>query len=155
MAARAQPMRIHFVGLLRWIVPVGLAIGLAGVYPTWRLGGPAALTAKLWAGGIVLVAVMLSGLLVVFSGMAGPQQVVVAFMGSGLIRMLLSVGLGLLLVWKAALPPVPLFVWLAIFYLAFFAAEGAWVARALRRHTAEPSLGEILAAGPMTQMDIE
>jgi len=155
MPARAEPMQIRFVDLLKWVVPIALSVGLAGAYPTWRAGGPAAMSAQAAAGGIVLSAVLLSGGLVAFAGLAGPGQVTMAFLVSGMLRTLVSVGLGLLLVWKTDIPAVPLLVWLAVFYLAMFLAEGAWVVRALRRYSAEPSLREVMRPRPMTPMDIE
>jgi len=155
MKGQVQPMPIRFISLVRWVVPMGLLVGLAGAYPTWRLGGRDALLAEAWAGGIVLSAVLLSALLVAFSATAGPSYATLAFVMSGLGRMIWSVALGMLVVWKGGLPATPLFVWLAGFYFAMLPAEGAWLARALRRCSAEPTLEEVLRSEGLTQMDIE
>ncbi|HUS91835.1 MAG TPA: hypothetical protein VM695_08295 [Phycisphaerae bacterium] len=155
MPPRAQPMRIRLSDLLKWVAPTALAVGLAGAYPTWLLGGGPALCAQACAGAIVLAAVMVSSLLVAFSAWAGPSQVTTTFIASGLLRVAMCVGPGAVLLWKDLLPPTPLLVWLAVFYLALFVAEGAWVARALREHTAHPSLDELMRPRAMTRMDIE
>lgn len=140
---RARRMEISLAALLGWVVPFGLAAGLIGAVPTYLAGGTDALLSELAAGAIVLTAVAFSGMIVTTSAWSGPAKASMAFLASGLVRLGASVLLGLLVQGWLGVPAAALFVWLGVFYLAMFLAEGVWLVRALRRDADRLSLGEI------------
>jgi hypothetical protein len=140
---RARRMEISFAAMLAWVVPFGLAAGLIGAAPTYLAGGADALRAELAAGAIVMAAVALSGMIVTASAWSGPAKASMAFLASGLLRLGVSVALGLLVQRWLGVPAAALFVWLGVFYLAMFLAESLWLTRALRRDADRLSLGEV------------
>ena len=137
------PMRIGLGGLLGWLVPVGVATGLVGAWPTWHLAGQTGLVSLGLAGGIVLAAVFFSALVVIGLAYTGPSRAAVGFVVSGLLRLAGCVGLGWMLLPVLPVCALTFYVWLAVFYLVGVVAEGAWLARALRRDSERVSLGEI------------
>ncbi len=111
-----------------------VAVLLLGSYPTWYWAGEAGLWSALVAGGIALAVLVGSGWLV--GAIARRKGVVVAgqvFLGSGLARFGLS--LGLVFAARAALnlPIRPLLVWVGITYGVLLGVEAWWLARALAR----------------------
>ncbi len=138
-----EPMRISLAGLLWRLLPAGLVLGLAGAWPTWHLAGAGGVLSLLCAGGLVLAAVLFSGLLVVALAAGGPSRAALGFVASGLVRLLLCVGIGLAVIHALPVCAMTFFIWLGIYYLAMFLAESAWLSRALHRDAERVSLGEI------------
>ncbi len=131
---RLQPMRMSLTALLCWLVLTGLAVGLAGAWPTWHAAGWDGLWGLLLAGGIVLAATVFSASLVRYSAVGGPRKAALTFVGGGLGCMVVCLALGAAAAWKYRPSAAAILTWLAVFYAAMLPAECAWLLRALRRH---------------------
>jgi hypothetical protein len=138
---RLRPMRMSFKALLGWLVAAGLAVALAGAWPTWHAAGWDGLWGLLLAAGIVLAATVFSASLVSYSAIGGPQKAALAFVGAGLGRMVVGLALGAAAAWKYRPSAAAILTWLAVFYAAMLPAECAWLLRALRRHSRRHSVG--------------
>ena len=134
MTHPGRMMRMSLTALLCRLVPVVLAAGLVGAWPTWWAGGWHALRGLLLAGGIVLAATVFSASLVKYFAIGGPRKAASAFAATRLGCMALSLALGVAAVWKYRPSAGALLTWLVIFYAAGLVAEGAWLTRAMDRH---------------------
>ena len=143
MNGSAAPMRISFAALLGWIVPIGLAAGLAGAWPTWKLAGTDGLLAEAWAAAIVLAALLGSAAIVVGFAVGGPRKATFAFLIASLLRLAFSAAAGLAVAIELPVPATVFFSWLGLFYVVMFAGEATWMSRALRADARRLSLGEI------------
>jgi hypothetical protein len=132
MTSEIAPTRVSTATLLAWGSPMGVAVGLAGAYPTWRLGGPTALAGEGVAGVIVVAAVTIAGLLVDRMAAGGPLAPATEFCASRVFRMLSCAALGLIAAWIAIGSVVAMLVWLALFYTVVLVAEAISLARAWR-----------------------
>ena len=133
-----QPaLPIHFVSLLKWILPPVLGMAAFGVLPTWLMCGWPGVTGQIVTVLVVLGVMLGCGGLTVYAARQGAGQASTVFLGSSLLRMVLCptlVGLAWLV---TQLPAKPMAVWMMITYLACLALECAWIVRALRRSTRE------------------
>jgi len=143
----SRQMRISFAASLVWVVLAGVLVGLLGAFPTWHLAGRDGLAAELWAGGIVLVAVVLSAAVVVCAAWRGPATAAAAFPASGLIRLGVGLALGCAAARWAGVDAAAFFVWPAVFYLAMLGAESFWLARALNRDADDVARGRLRCPG--------
>jgi hypothetical protein len=132
---RPRPVRMSLVALLRWLVAAGLAVGLAGAWPTWHAAGWDGLWGLLLAGGIVLAATAFSASLVAYSAIDGPQKAALTFVEAGLARVTVSLALAAAAAWWYRPSAASILTWLAVFYAAMLPMECAWLIRALRRHS--------------------
>jgi hypothetical protein len=133
-----QPaLPIHFVSLLKWVLPPVLGMAAFGVLPTWLTCGWPGVAGQSVAVFIVLGVMLGCGGLTVYAARQGAGQASTVFLGSSLLRMVLCptlVGLAWLV---TQLPAKPMAVWMMITYLACLALECAWIVRALRRSARE------------------
>ena len=111
---------------------MGMAVGLVGAYPTWRMGGFNALTGEGVAGAIVMAAVTIAGLLVDRMSSKRPLPPATEFYVSRVFRMLSCAILGLIAAYIAIGSVVAMLVWLALFYMVVLVAEAISLARAWR-----------------------
>jgi hypothetical protein len=141
-------MKIRFVAMLGWVVPISLAVGGLGAYPTWywcgqENGGWEALEAETWAWGIVFIGIIMSGLLIHRAAREGAARAAAMFMPTEGYRIALCVILGVVAWLLTRVHFVPLVVWLFIFYLTMLFCEVAWLARALRRSVITDALEKL------------
>jgi hypothetical protein len=129
-------VRLSYYGLLIHVLPAGLVAGALGAYPTWAWGGGRALIAELAAWAVTAVVMVVSGAAVVRAACKGPLRAALAFAMAGLVRAAACLVLAgaIWIVWRP--PPLPISIWLLVFYFVMLAAEVVWLARALRRAAA-------------------
>jgi hypothetical protein len=136
-------MHIRLSALLWGLGWLGVLLGLAGAWPTWRLRGADGLWAQFCAGAVVIAAIAASGLLLRGMAKAGPAMVALGFLAAMPFRVAACCLAGMLLVTKYPICAETFFTWLGVFYLAMMLQESAWVSAALRRDADRVSLGEI------------
>ena len=123
-------MRLSLVSLLAWTV---LAVGAAGIYPTWRFaGGMSGLGAEAAAAGIVVTAMVASAVLIVRQAAGGPAKAAIAFLLTAALRVGICLVLGLAA--GLLLPPLSrpaMILWLGAFYLVLLAGESVWLTMAI------------------------
>ncbi len=139
----SAPMDIRYSAMLAWVLPVAVLTAGMGIYPTWVVAGLDGLLAQLAAGAVVLGVKLAFALVVVRHARRGPTRAAFVYMTMSVLRIAVSLGLAGA-AWKLLdLPPGPLLLWTAIFYLALLAPETAWLVRALQRDAFRVALGEI------------
>ena len=141
--ARTPPMHIRFSALLWGVAWLGVLLGLAGAWPTWRLKGAGGLWAQFCAGVVAIAVAVASGLLMRRLARAGPAIVAFGFMAAMPIRVAACCIAGMVLVTNYPICAETFFTWLGVFYLAMMLRESAWVSAAFQRDADRVSLGEI------------
>lgn len=137
------PMDIRYSAMLAWVLPVAVLTAGIGIYPTWVVAGAEGLRAQLAAGVVVLGVKLAFAAVVVRQGRRGPTRAAFVYLTTSVLRIAVSLALAGA-AWKLLdLPPGPLLLWTAIFYLALLAPETAWLVRALQRDAFRVALGEI------------
>ena len=151
MSDRGEAMSVNVGGLLRWLLLVLLPVALLGAYPTWRLGGRAALASELIAVTTVLIVMLVNGLLVSVAAQRTALAAAMTFVGGGVVRVLCCGIVAAVVCLWTPLPQRPLLGWLAVVYVLTLAVETIWLYLALRRHAHEQALSSFgVRQGPQT-----
>lgn len=112
---------------------ITLAVGAAGAYPTWKIGGQEALTALCIAGVIVLAVAMAAQAILVMQAHLGPAKLAMSFLVAGMAKVLGSVGLAVAAILAVDIPAKPLFLWVCVFYVSTMVNQALWVHSLLKK----------------------
>lgn len=137
--AEEQELRISLVALLAWVLVSASVVGALGVYPTWYWSSQDGLRAQAWAFTVVLVAMVISGILIVRASRQGAAAAAMTFVVVSMARMGICMLLTVVGWFTMSLPLAPLLIWMFVLYIVMLFAEVGWLTRALHR-------GAILAA---------
>jgi hypothetical protein len=140
---RLVRMKLSFWVLLGWVLPVGVLVGGVGVPLTWWLVGREGLVAEALAAVIVLPIMVASAAIVVGVASFGPALITAVFVSIGVMRLTAVMATALIVYRFCRIPTLAFWIWVVVFYLAMFAAEVAWLARALKRDASDVAIGRI------------
>ncbi len=130
---QAKPLAVSLRRLLASVTIVMLAIAAIGAYPAWWLAQEPGLLAGTVSAATVLVVMVASAVVVAQAAQRSAMAATVAFLVAGAARMVLCGVVVVAAIATTDLPATALLIWLLAFYLATLAAEGVWLARAMRR----------------------
>ncbi len=126
-------MDISPAALIGWVSLSLGTVAAVGIWPTWRLLGPAGIQAAWLAGLIILPLMVLSAILTIYAAGKGAAWAAFAFAATGVVRMVLSFLFGALVLWYQLAETLPLVAWMIGLYVAVLAAESIWLSRALNQ----------------------
>jgi hypothetical protein len=141
--ATIQEMRTSRAAGFAWIIMLGLAIWVVGLYPTYHWSGKRGLGAQVVAFFVVLIATGSSVFLITMLARRGPKVAAVGMLLSGIARLVLIVASIFIVRWLFVLPLVTLVVWMGLFYITMFGGEVIWMTRALSHDNFLVALGDI------------
>lgn len=127
-------LKLSFFRLLKLVLPIALVAGGIGAYPTWIKSGTEGLIAELTSAIIAIIVVTSSGMLLVWCGKHSPLMIAKVFTPSVVARVFLSLALGGAMWQLFALPPIPLLVWLLVFYIITLVVESYWLMTELKKY---------------------
>lgn len=139
-----QSSPLHIGRLAAFVVVVTAIVAGLGIYPTWRWFGREGLVCLGAAAACVLASMAASAAVALTAarkrGALGAAQV---FLGTGLLRLGLCVGLAVLAVKVLDLHALPILVWVGLLYLPALAAESWWLAAGLKKVEAPNEIHEL------------
>jgi hypothetical protein len=138
-----QAMRTSSVAAFAWIIMLGMAAWVVGMYPTYHLSGTLGLTAQAVANIIVLIATCVSVVIIRRLAVRGPRAAAIGMLLSGIARLLVIVVAVLVVRWLFVLPLLPFMIWTGLFYVVMFGGEVIWLTRALSEDNFLAVLGDI------------
>lgn len=141
--AAIQEMRTSIVAAFAWIIMLGLAAWVVGLYPTYRLAGKSGLAAQAVANVVVLIATGGSVMIIARLAARGPKVAAMGMLLSGFARLILIVGAIFAVRWLFVLPLPTLLIWTGLFYVVMFGGELIWLTKALSHDNFLVALGDI------------
>ncbi|MDP6544708.1 MAG: hypothetical protein QGH60_12005 [Phycisphaerae bacterium] len=136
-------MQASKTAALAWIILLGLAAWVIGVYPTYRLAGLDGLAAQGAASIVVLLATSTSAMIIAKLATRGPTMAAMGLLLSGFVRLIVVVGATFAVMWMFDLPLLVLVLWMGLFYVAMLSGEVIWLARAIHHDDFLTALGDI------------
>ncbi|MDP6633511.1 MAG: hypothetical protein QGG42_01265 [Phycisphaerae bacterium] len=141
--ATMQEMRISTAAAFTWIILLGLAAWVVGLYPTYLLAGKSGLVAQAVASVVVLLATGASALVIARLAVRGPKVAAMGMLLSGFARLILIVAALLVVRRSFELPLLVLLLWTGVFYVVMFGGEVIWLTRAISYDNFLVALGDI------------
>ena len=138
-----QEMRASRIAAFAWIIMLGLAAWVIGMYPTYYLAGGAGLVAQAIANVIVFIATGASVIVVTRLAAKGPRAAAIGMLLSGFTRLILIVLAIFVVRWLVEVPLLTFMIWTALFYIVMFGGEVIWLTRALSEDNFLVALGDI------------
>ena len=141
--AAIQEMRASRIEAFAWIIMLGLAAWVMGMYPTWRLAGKSGLVAQAVANVVVFIATGSSVMMITRLAARGPKVAAMGMLLSGFARLILIVGATFAVRWLFDLHVFVFTIWTGLFYVVMFGGEVIWLSRALSHDNFLVALGDI------------
>ena len=136
-------MQTSSVAAFAWIIMLGLAAWVVGIYPTYYLSGTPGLTAQAVANIVVLIATCVSVVIIRKLATRGPRAAAIGMLLSGFARLFVIVVAVLVVRWLFELSLFPFMIWTGLFYVVMFGGEVIWLTRALSEDNFLAVLGDI------------